>query len=132
RLVEEAELDAGGVLGEEREVDSLSIPGCAERIGLAGPDAHRALECSNCRAGRDERRGELRSGCGAVERPHPSGTVAGSKRRTRSGGGRGAGCCCFLPRRGEGGKAGGRGGRGEGGGGTDALDTGWGKSEHRR
>src|SRR6185437_10239863 len=97
RLVEEAELDAGGVLGEEREVDSLSIPGCAERIGLAGPDAHRALECSNCRAGRDERRGELRSGCGAVERPHPSGTVAGSKRRTRSGGPRWAGILLFCP-----------------------------------
>ena len=37
-LVEEAELDAVGVLGEEREVRPVAVPFRAERERLAGPD----------------------------------------------------------------------------------------------
>ena len=39
--VEETELDALGVLGEEREVRTVSVPRRAERERLAGPDLHR-------------------------------------------------------------------------------------------
>ena len=39
-VVEEAEVDGGGALGEEGEVDALAVPGGAERVGLAGPDPH--------------------------------------------------------------------------------------------
>jgi hypothetical protein len=38
--VEQAELDALGVLGEQREVRPLPVPGGAERERLAGPDVH--------------------------------------------------------------------------------------------
>ena len=38
--VEQAQLDLGGVLGEQREVDAGPVPGRAERVGLARPDAH--------------------------------------------------------------------------------------------
>ena len=38
--VEQAQLDAGRVLGEDREVDALAVPSCAEWIGLAWPDTH--------------------------------------------------------------------------------------------
>ena len=37
--VEQAQLDLLGVLGEQREVDALAVPGGAARIGPAGPDA---------------------------------------------------------------------------------------------
>ena len=40
--VEQAELDGGRVLREEGEVDPFAVPGGAERIRLAGPDAHAA------------------------------------------------------------------------------------------
>src|SRR4029453_105700 len=40
RPVEQAELDRGGMLREEREVHPLAIPGGTERVGAAGPDAH--------------------------------------------------------------------------------------------
>jgi hypothetical protein len=36
--VEQAQLDAGGVLREEREIDALAIPGGTQRVGLARPD----------------------------------------------------------------------------------------------
>ena len=39
-VLEQAELDAGRVLGEDREVDALAVPCGTERIRLAGPDAH--------------------------------------------------------------------------------------------
>ena len=39
--IEETEVDGGSVLGKEGEVDAFSIPGRAERIWLAGPDAER-------------------------------------------------------------------------------------------
>ena len=38
---EEAELHCGGVLGEEGEVHTGAVPGGAQRIGTAGPHAHR-------------------------------------------------------------------------------------------
>ncbi len=41
-LVEEAKVDAGGDLGEEREVGAGAVIGGAEWIGAAGPDLHRA------------------------------------------------------------------------------------------
>jgi hypothetical protein len=39
RRVEEAELDGSRVLGEQREIDTLSVPRGAERVRLPGPDA---------------------------------------------------------------------------------------------
>jgi hypothetical protein len=39
RMIEEAELYFRSMLGEEREVCSLPIPGCAQWRGLAGPDS---------------------------------------------------------------------------------------------
>ena len=39
RRIEQAELDPCGVLGKDREIDADPIPGCAERIGSARPDA---------------------------------------------------------------------------------------------
>jgi hypothetical protein len=44
--VEQAQLHAGGVLGEEGEVDAGAVPGRAERIRLAGLGLH-ALNASN-------------------------------------------------------------------------------------
>ena len=41
-VVEEAELDPLGVLGEEREVRAVPVPRRAERERLAGPDLHSA------------------------------------------------------------------------------------------
>ena len=38
--VEEAQLDGGRVLREDREVDALAVPICTEWVGLAGPDTH--------------------------------------------------------------------------------------------
>lgn len=38
RGIEDAQLHFLGVGGEEREVDTLSVPGGSTRIGLAGPD----------------------------------------------------------------------------------------------
>ena len=38
--VEEAQLHLLGMLREDREVDTLSVPGRAERVRLAGPDLH--------------------------------------------------------------------------------------------
>ena len=40
RRIEEAQVDAGGVLGEEREVDAAGVPGRAERIRDSGPHSH--------------------------------------------------------------------------------------------
>ena len=40
RPLEQTELDGGRVLGEDGEVDALSVPGGAEGVGKAGPDAH--------------------------------------------------------------------------------------------
>ena len=37
-VVEQAELDLLGVLGEQREVDAFAIPGRAARVGLSRPD----------------------------------------------------------------------------------------------
>src|SRR5204863_3299704 len=37
-VVEEAELDPLGVLGEDREVRALAVPGGAEREGTPGPE----------------------------------------------------------------------------------------------
>ena len=37
-VVEQAQLDAGGVLGEDGEVGALAIPGRAQRVGATGPD----------------------------------------------------------------------------------------------
>jgi hypothetical protein len=48
-LVEETEVDRRRVLAEEREVDALAVPGRAEGIRGAGPDASQAS--------RDGRRG---------------------------------------------------------------------------
>ena len=41
--MKQTEVDAGRILGKDREVDTLAVPGCSERIGLAGPDAHLAF-----------------------------------------------------------------------------------------
>src|SRR5581483_8755086 len=73
RPVEEAELDAGRALGEEREVDARAVPGRAERIGLAGPDPHaRAIErLSLARPAR---------------RPHRHPSPSGAQIATESGG----------------------------------------------
>src|SRR5262249_1822203 len=40
RRIEQAQLDLVGVFGEESEVDPGTVPGGAERIGMARPDAH--------------------------------------------------------------------------------------------
>jgi len=45
-FVVETELDAGGVLGEEREVDAGAVPRRAERIGVAGPRSHQSSTLS--------------------------------------------------------------------------------------
>ena len=37
-FVEDAQLDLLRVLRKEREIDALAVPGCAARIGVAGPD----------------------------------------------------------------------------------------------
>ena len=37
---EQTQLDAGGVLGKEREVGAVPVPDGAQRIGLSGPNAH--------------------------------------------------------------------------------------------
>src|SRR5437660_1371623 len=42
-LVEEAELDALGVLREEREVRAAAVPGWAEREGTSGPHLHQRI-----------------------------------------------------------------------------------------
>ena len=42
RVVEEAQLDRGGVLGEQGEVDPAAVPGGAERMGTPRPDPHGA------------------------------------------------------------------------------------------
>jgi hypothetical protein len=39
-LVEETELHCGGVLGEEGEVDPLTVPGGSQRVRAPGPDSH--------------------------------------------------------------------------------------------
>src|SRR5262249_13841708 len=38
RIVEQAQLDAGRVLREQREVDARPAPRCAQRIGRSRPD----------------------------------------------------------------------------------------------
>src|SRR5262249_46898175 len=38
--LEEAQLDLGGALGEEGEVDARPVPGGPERVRATGPDAH--------------------------------------------------------------------------------------------
>ncbi|MFT3847446.1 MAG: hypothetical protein QM739_01850 [Propionivibrio sp.] len=43
--VEQAELDLGRVLGEEREIDALSVPRRAKRIRFARPDPARGVDC---------------------------------------------------------------------------------------
>src|SRR5262249_55548724 len=43
RPVEQAQLDAGGVLREEREIDPGPIPGGAERVRLSRPYSHTTL-----------------------------------------------------------------------------------------
>lgn len=40
RAIEQAQLRAGGVLGEEREIDPGTVPGRAEWMRSAGPDTH--------------------------------------------------------------------------------------------
>src|SRR5450759_3763363 len=40
-IAKEAEVHRARVLGEEREVHANAIPGCAQRIRPAWPDAHR-------------------------------------------------------------------------------------------
>jgi len=42
--IEQAELYALGVLGEQREVDARPVPGGAERIRRSGPDLHRGVQ----------------------------------------------------------------------------------------
>ena len=37
-VVEQAQLDAGGLLGVDGEVRALAIPGGSERVGAAWPD----------------------------------------------------------------------------------------------
>ena len=44
--VEQAQLDLGGVLGEEGEIDPGAVPGGAEGIGLSRPDSHRVYSAS--------------------------------------------------------------------------------------
>jgi len=39
---DQTQIHRGGVLGEDREVDSLTVPGGPLRIGVAGPDPHSA------------------------------------------------------------------------------------------
>src|SRR5262249_29215716 len=55
--VEEAELHAGGVLREEREVHALAVPRGAERVRAAWPDAHLQL-FTGAAAGRESYAGE--------------------------------------------------------------------------
>jgi hypothetical protein len=43
RRVEQAQLDAGRVLAEQREVDADAVPCRAERIRTSGPDAQRSI-----------------------------------------------------------------------------------------
>src|SRR5439155_10231023 len=62
-VVEEAELHALGVLGEEREVRPLAVPQRAERERLAGPDLHQRI---------------------SAVKPAKSATSSRSPRRTRS------------------------------------------------
>jgi hypothetical protein len=39
-VVEQAQLHRRGILGKQREVHSLAIPGGAKRVGMPGPDSH--------------------------------------------------------------------------------------------
>ncbi len=39
-VVEEAQLDLAGVLGEDREVDTGPIPRRTQRVGVTAPDPH--------------------------------------------------------------------------------------------
>ena len=80
-FVEEAELDRRGVLGEEREVDALAVPGGPERPRTSGPDPHgdpgsRARRPTpRTRAGHEQGEGML-AGLGADGDGHMFGTVS--------------------------------------------------------
>jgi hypothetical protein len=41
-VIEETQLDAGRILGEDGEVDAFAIPRRTEWVGLSRPDAHKA------------------------------------------------------------------------------------------
>src|SRR5262245_45149975 len=38
--IEQAKLDAARVLGKDREIDALAIPGCSQGMRTAGPGTH--------------------------------------------------------------------------------------------
>ena len=75
-VVEEAQLDSFGVLGEEREVRALAVPGRAERERRPGPD--RLLSRSRPSAGRHS------TGRTSTVTLAKSATSSSSPRRTRS------------------------------------------------
>jgi hypothetical protein len=47
-VVKQAQLDLVGVLGEQGEIDSLSVPGGAQGIGFAGPDGRHQFFRHGC------------------------------------------------------------------------------------
>ncbi len=87
-IVEEAQLDAGGVFGKEREVDAVAAPRRAERVGLALPEMvglHREPPWSAVVGARRGRRGGLIRGSVARERATRYRGEAGAGERGMSG-----------------------------------------------
>ncbi len=57
-MLEDAELDCGGMLGEECEVDALPVPGGSQRVGRPRPDPHvHGWAPSSCRSSTTARGG---------------------------------------------------------------------------
>ena len=90
-LVEQAQLDARGVLGEDREVRAAAVPVRAERERVAGPDLAALTGPPPRRAGAARRRGRRR-------RPAPARRPAATARR-RSWRGCGTGRARTVSRR---------------------------------
>ena len=81
-LVEEAQVDGGRVLAEEREVHPRAVPGRAERIRLAPPDPHGHVERSALgmgAVGLTERGYRPRSIRGRALRRHRPGASSGTR-----------------------------------------------------
>ena len=51
--IEQAQIDARRVFGEQAEIDSLAIPGRTQGIGLAGPHFHHRLHAQSFTVGFD-------------------------------------------------------------------------------